>query len=146
MTLYYAKVINQETGLCEVGLGTNAEFYKSIGMIQLDVQQSDIDNNWYLTEKCPMKTDEQKKLIVQKIKKTKLEKYNDENYVNVNKAKQTVLSKYGVTSYLATKQCKNNSIKALKTRAYNRLLENERDRPCFTLEEFLAINSDIEYI
>ena len=92
------------------------------------------------------KTDEQKKLIVQKIKKTKLEKYNDENYVNVNKAKQTVLSKYGVTSYLATKQCKNNSIKALKTRAYNRLLENERDRPCFTLEEFLAINSDIEYI
>ena len=56
----YAKIINQETGLCEVGLGTNTEFYKSIGMIELDVQQSDIDNNWYLAEKCPMKTDEEK--------------------------------------------------------------------------------------
>lgn len=58
----YAKIINQETGLCEVGLGTNASFYQSIGMTQLDVQQSDIDNNWYLLELCPMKTDEQKEL------------------------------------------------------------------------------------
>lgn len=56
----YANIVNNETGLCEVGLGTNAGFYQSIGMTQLDVQQSDIDNNWYLTEKCPMKTDEQK--------------------------------------------------------------------------------------
>ena len=56
----YAKIINNETGLCEVGLGTNAEFYQSIGMVELDVQQSDIDNNWYLADKCPMKTDEQK--------------------------------------------------------------------------------------
>ena len=56
----FAKVINEQTGLCEVGLGSNADFYKSIGMIELDVQQSDIDNNWYLTEKCPTKTEEQK--------------------------------------------------------------------------------------
>lgn len=56
----YAKVINEQTGLCEVGTGTNSSFYQSIGMTQLDVQQSDIDNNWYLTEKCPMKTDEEK--------------------------------------------------------------------------------------
>ena len=56
----YAKVINQETGLCEIGLGTNTEFYQSIGMIELDVQQSDIDGSWYLANKCPMKTDEQK--------------------------------------------------------------------------------------
>ena len=60
--LKYAKVINEETKQCEVGLGTNTEFYKSIGMVELDVQQSDIDNNWYLTELCPMKTDEQKEL------------------------------------------------------------------------------------
>ena len=58
----YAKIINQETGLCEVGLGTNKEFYQSIGMTQLDVKQSDIDNAWYLADKCPMKTDEQKEL------------------------------------------------------------------------------------
>ena len=58
--LKYAKIINQETGLCEVGIGTNTEFYKSIGMTQLDVQQSDIDNRYYLIDKCPMKSDEQK--------------------------------------------------------------------------------------
>lgn len=56
----YAQLINEETGLCEVGIGTNIEFYKSIGMVELDVQQSDIDNAWYLAEKCPMKTDEEK--------------------------------------------------------------------------------------
>lgn len=58
--LKYAKIINQQTGLCEIGIGINTEFYKSIGMTELDVQQSDINNDWYLTEKCPMKTDEQK--------------------------------------------------------------------------------------
>lgn len=56
----YAKVVNKETGLCEVGIGSNTDFYKSIGMVQLDVKQSDIDSKWYLVEKCPMKTDEEK--------------------------------------------------------------------------------------
>lgn len=56
----YAQLINEETGLCSVGTGTNTEFYKSIGMVELDVQRSDIDNAWYLTEKCPMKSDEEK--------------------------------------------------------------------------------------
>lgn len=56
----YAKIINEQTGLCEIGLGTNSSFYQSVGMVELDVKQSDIDNNWYLTEKCPMKSDEEK--------------------------------------------------------------------------------------
>ncbi len=56
----YAKIVDEITGLCEVGLGTNNKFYQSVGMTQMDVQQSDIDENWYLTVKCPMKTDEQK--------------------------------------------------------------------------------------
>ena len=56
----YAKVINKQTGLCEVGLGSNEQFYRSIGMKELDVRQSDIDGNWYLAYMCPMKTDEEK--------------------------------------------------------------------------------------
>lgn len=51
----YAKVINEETGLCDVGIGTNTEFYVSIGMELMDVQVSDVDGEWYLTDKCPMK-------------------------------------------------------------------------------------------
>lgn len=58
--LKYAKVINEETGLCEVGTGTNSQFYTSIGMKKKDVQQSDIDGQWYLTEKCPMKSEAEK--------------------------------------------------------------------------------------
>lgn len=57
--LKFAKIIDNETGLVEVGIGTNQRFYASIGMQRMDVQKSDIDNNWYLTDKCPMKTDEQ---------------------------------------------------------------------------------------
>ena len=55
-----AKIINEQTGLCEVGVGTNIQFYNSIGMSELDVSQSDIDNCWYLSEKCPQKSEEQK--------------------------------------------------------------------------------------
>ena len=58
----YAKITNEELGLCQVGEGTNVEFYQSLGMVEIDVQQSDIDGYWYLTEKCPMKTDEEKEL------------------------------------------------------------------------------------
>lgn len=58
----YAKVINPTSGLCEVGLGSNDKFYKSIGMIPLDVECSDIDEAWYLADMCPTKTQEQKEL------------------------------------------------------------------------------------
>ena len=52
----YAKIKNEETGLCEVGIGTNEAYYQSIGMVQMDVEQSEIDGNWYTAEKCPHST------------------------------------------------------------------------------------------
>lgn len=56
----YAKVINDVSGLCEVAEGSDIDFYKSIGMTQLDIEQSDVDNNWYLSELCPHKSEEEK--------------------------------------------------------------------------------------
>ncbi len=56
----YAKIIDTETGLCNVGLGTNVNQYISFGMEPMDVKQSDVDNQWYLADKCPMKTDADK--------------------------------------------------------------------------------------
>ena len=61
--LKYAKIIDDNTGLCEVGTGTNIEFYESIGMSQMDVEQSEKDNQWYLSEKCPHYTPEEKEAI-----------------------------------------------------------------------------------
>lgn len=58
--LKYAKIIDDNTGLCDVGIGTNAGYYVSIGMKELDVEQSEVNGQWYLTEKCPMKSDEEK--------------------------------------------------------------------------------------
>lgn len=55
----YAKVINEETKVCEVGLGTNTKFYQSIGMTEMDVEQA-YDGSWYLKGYAPEKPIEQK--------------------------------------------------------------------------------------
>lgn len=48
----YAKIINTQTGLCQVGIGTNTDFYKSIGMVILDVEKA-YDEQWYLVGRAP---------------------------------------------------------------------------------------------
>lgn len=78
----YAKVINEQTGLCEVGIGTNSKFYKSIGMKEQDVSQSDIDGKWYLSDKCPMKSDETK---LAEAKQAKLNEASNKAYSFENK-------------------------------------------------------------
>lgn len=50
----YAKVINEETKACEVGLGTNSKFYQSIGMTEMEVEQA-YDGSWYLAGYAPVK-------------------------------------------------------------------------------------------
>ena len=52
--------MDEETGLVKLGAGCSDEYYQSIGMVQLDVEQSEKDNQWYLTEKCPHYTEEEK--------------------------------------------------------------------------------------
>lgn len=56
----YCQIVNAETGLVNIATGTNVEYYQSIGMVECDVEQSDVDGFWYLTEKCPHKTEEEK--------------------------------------------------------------------------------------
>lgn len=50
--LKYAKIINEQTKQCEVGIGTNTEFYKSIGMTEMDVEQA-YNGNWYVAGYAP---------------------------------------------------------------------------------------------
>ena len=50
----YAKVINEETKLCEVGTGTNSAYYQSIGMTEMEVEQA-YDGSWYLAGYAPAK-------------------------------------------------------------------------------------------
>ena len=58
----YAKVINEETKVCEVGLGTNSNFYQSIGMTEMDVEQA-YDGNWYVLGFAPEKPEPTKEEI-----------------------------------------------------------------------------------
>lgn len=58
--LKYCQIVDEETGVVSIASGTNIEYYQSIGMVQRDVEQSDVDNNWYLSEKCPHLTPEEK--------------------------------------------------------------------------------------
>lgn len=60
--LKYAKVIDDKIGLVQVGTENSPEaieIYKLLGFIELDIEQSEKDNGWYLTEKCPHYTQEE---------------------------------------------------------------------------------------
>lgn len=65
----YAKIINKETKQCEVGTGTNTEFYKSIGMTEMDVEQA-YNGQWYVKGYAPVQPeptiDEQNAVISDK--------------------------------------------------------------------------------
>ena len=51
----YAKIINEETKQCEVGMGTNAQFYESLGMSKMDVGQA-YNGAWYVEGYLPEPT------------------------------------------------------------------------------------------
>lgn len=50
--LKYAKIVNDATKECSVGVGTNVEFYKSIGMIEMEVEQA-WNGAWYVKGYAP---------------------------------------------------------------------------------------------
>ena len=66
MTIKYAQIANEETKQVNVGLGDNVEFYKSIGMSEMDVEQS-YNGGWYLKGYAPQESQEEKnaKLIAE---------------------------------------------------------------------------------
>lgn len=56
----YVKIVDNLKKTCIVGTGKDIEYYKRQGYIQKDVEQSDLDGNWYLVGYAPMKTAEHK--------------------------------------------------------------------------------------
>lgn len=68
----YAKIVNEETKACEVGLGTNYVFYQSIGMTEMEVEQA-YDGLWYLRGFAPEKPVEKMQEEVRKVRNQLLE-------------------------------------------------------------------------
>ena len=50
--LKYAQIVDETTGAVNVGLVDDTEFYESIGMTLMDVEQA-MDGGWYLAGKAP---------------------------------------------------------------------------------------------
>ncbi len=72
----YAKIINNETKQCDVGLGNNAAYYKSIGMTEMPVKQS-YNGEWYIAGSEPEKPTEVKATEIRQLRNTYLQKYVD---------------------------------------------------------------------
>lgn len=93
--LKYAKITNEETKQCDVGLGDNSSFYQSIGMVEMDVEQA-YNSNWYVKGYAPVQpieeynkeqqekrsiayTERTDPLTLRKIRKQALNKWTEED-------------------------------------------------------------------
>lgn len=54
MVKKYAKINNEETKSVDVAIGTDINFYKSIGMTEMEVEQA-YNGDWYLQGYAPAK-------------------------------------------------------------------------------------------
>ena len=50
----YAKIINEETKECSVGLGIDATYYASLGMEEMEVEEA-YNHKWYVKGYAPKK-------------------------------------------------------------------------------------------
>lgn len=80
----YTKIVNEEKKLCEVGLGTNTDFYKSIGMTEMDVEEA-YDGCWYLAGFAPEKPQE----LIDQQRIAELQKYLDDTDWYVTRYSET---------------------------------------------------------
>lgn len=99
----FAKIIDEKTGICQVGIGSNAEFYRTIGMKELDVIKSEVDGNWYLTEKFDMN----------KYEKALCEKKKEEEKENI----KSQLQQIDLKSIRALRCQESDRLKALEKEA-----------------------------
>ena len=68
----YAKIENEETKQVSVGTGTNAEFYRSIGMSEMEVEQA-YNGCWYVKGFAPEKPVEELQAQLRSVRNQYLE-------------------------------------------------------------------------
>lgn len=110
----YAKIISQQTKQCEVGIGTNDKYYKSLGMTLQDVEQG-FDSNWYVKGFAPKEpTENMAKKLEVGIEKINISQIRDIAIILTSKDSEKVKE---AEEYLKTKQIEKekiaNSIKNL---------------------------------
>ena len=135
----YAKIVNQDTKLCEVGLGDNTEFYQSIGMTEMEVEQA-YDGGWYVLGYAPQKPLElykQEKLNeLRTLKHEKLSEFSyNGNIFQINQdSKANIAGK--VSEIMLTKDTKSPIKNVSWVAKDNTIIQ-------FTSEEFLAFSKAV---
>lgn len=129
----FYKIIDNNTKKVNVGLGTNKEFYQSIGMVEGEVEKG-YDGSWYLKGYAPQKTlEELKQEKIQELRK---------------KANNYILSQYSYYKQLniiriGTEEEKNN-MSSFIDGVRNKVNQLELDiNSCNTEEELSTINYNI---
>jgi hypothetical protein len=64
----YAKIENEETKVVSVAVGTDTEYYESIGMTEMDVEHCDWNGNWYVSGYVPTQPEPSKEEKIAKLK------------------------------------------------------------------------------
>lgn len=97
----YAKVKNEETKVCDVGIGTNDAFYESLGFTKQEVEQSYM-GEWYLKGYAPSKPEPTNAEKVQAL----------ENETGLTRAvRELVLAdNSGVSDYVRAKERENAKV------------------------------------
>ena len=112
--LKYAKITNEKTKQCNVGIGTDTDFYKSIGFKELDVEEG-YDGNWYLNGFAPKKPIEEQFEELKQQKKQELKESRD-NYLKLKNYNLSENDKFNIMNLLNnyTKEDRNKYIEFLK--------------------------------
>lgn len=85
----FYKLIDEKTKKVDVGLGTNIEFYKSIGMVEGEVEQG-YDGAYYLKGYAPQKT-------LEELKTEKIEELRKER--NIYKSKTFIREGFSLLDF-----------------------------------------------
>lgn len=112
--LKYAQTINKKTKQCQVGIGEDIEYYKSIGFKELDVEQ-DYNGNWYLKGHAPQKPIEEELEELKQKKKQQLKESRD-NYLKLKNYNLSENDKFNMMNLLNgyTEEDRNKYIEFLK--------------------------------
>lgn len=85
--LKYANIINEKTKQCDVGLGSDISFFKSIGMTEMEVEQG-YNGVWYVEGYAPQKPQE----LINQEKIAEYQKYLDDTDYVVVKISEAMVS------------------------------------------------------
>ena len=128
----YVNIIDEKTKLCEVGVGIDIDFYKSIGMEEMEVERA-YDGQWYVKGYAPTQPLEQvkaEKVAEMKVERDRIQElpieyngksfdYNKESLQKLNEAKDCLEGTEDIQIWI----CADNSLTYLN---YNDIMAIKR--------------------